>query len=56
MLEMWGVFLALDLSNAHLLQLAVPHSEDWTHFGHTLMEIRANRGDGEEEGPGELSA
>ncbi|KAK7138703.1 hypothetical protein R3I93_015960 [Phoxinus phoxinus] len=35
-------------------ELAVPHSEDWTHFGHTLMEIRANRGDGEEEGPGEL--
>ncbi|CAM4631610.1 unnamed protein product [Leuciscus chuanchicus] len=37
-------------------ELAVPHSEDWTHFGHTLMEIRANRGDGEEEGPGELTA
>ncbi|XP_056105642.1 cytoplasmic dynein 1 intermediate chain 1 isoform X1 [Rhinichthys klamathensis goyatoka] len=36
-------------------ELAVPHSEDWTHFGHTLMEIRANRGDGEEEGPGELT-
>ncbi|XP_067267376.1 cytoplasmic dynein 1 intermediate chain 1 isoform X2 [Chanodichthys erythropterus] len=36
-------------------ELAVPHSEDWTHFGRTLMEIRANRGDGEEEGPVELS-
>ncbi|XP_077052205.1 dynein cytoplasmic 1 intermediate chain 1a isoform X3 [Siphateles boraxobius] len=36
-------------------ELAVPHSEDWNHFGHTLMEIRANRGDGEEEGPGELT-
>ncbi|KAK9957567.1 hypothetical protein ABG768_011807 [Culter alburnus] len=36
-------------------ELAVPHSEDWTHFGRTLMEIRANRGDGEEEGPVELA-
>ncbi|XP_067282693.1 cytoplasmic dynein 1 intermediate chain 1 isoform X3 [Pseudorasbora parva] len=36
-------------------ELAVPHSEDWSHFGRTLMEIRANRGDGEEEGPGELA-
>uniref|UniRef100_A0A8C1TV32 Dynein cytoplasmic 1 intermediate chain 1 n=1 Tax=Cyprinus carpio TaxID=7962 RepID=A0A8C1TV32_CYPCA len=31
-------------------ELAVPHSEDWAHFGRTLMEIRANHGDGEEEG------
>ncbi|XP_051729148.1 cytoplasmic dynein 1 intermediate chain 1 isoform X4 [Ctenopharyngodon idella] len=36
-------------------ELAVPHSEDWTHFGRTLMEFRANRGDGEEEGPVELA-
>ncbi|XP_016312145.1 cytoplasmic dynein 1 intermediate chain 1 isoform X3 [Sinocyclocheilus anshuiensis] len=36
-------------------ELAVPHSEDWAHFGHTLMEIRANHGDGEEEGPVELA-
>uniref|UniRef100_A0A8C1EPN2 Dynein cytoplasmic 1 intermediate chain 1 n=1 Tax=Cyprinus carpio carpio TaxID=630221 RepID=A0A8C1EPN2_CYPCA len=35
-------------------ELAVPHSEDWAHFGRTLMEIRANHGDGEEEGPVEL--
>ncbi|XP_052389167.1 cytoplasmic dynein 1 intermediate chain 1 isoform X2 [Carassius gibelio] len=37
-------------------ELAVPHSEDWAHFGRTLMEIRANHGDGEEEGPVELAA
>ncbi|XP_073788027.1 cytoplasmic dynein 1 intermediate chain 1 isoform X4 [Danio rerio] len=36
-------------------ELAVPHADDWTRFGRTLMEIRANRGDGEEEGPVELS-
>ncbi|XP_059365597.1 cytoplasmic dynein 1 intermediate chain 1-like isoform X2 [Carassius carassius] len=36
-------------------ELAVPHSEDWAHFGRTLMEIRANHGDGEEEGPVELA-
>ncbi|XP_058609141.1 cytoplasmic dynein 1 intermediate chain 1 isoform X1 [Onychostoma macrolepis] len=36
-------------------ELAVPHSEDWARFGRTLMEIRANRGDGEEEGPVELA-
>uniref|UniRef100_A0A672SCL0 Zinc finger and AT-hook domain containing n=1 Tax=Sinocyclocheilus grahami TaxID=75366 RepID=A0A672SCL0_SINGR len=37
-------------------QLAVPHTDDWSKFAHTLMEIRANRGDGEEEGALELPA
>ncbi|KAJ8290750.1 hypothetical protein GJAV_G00017030 [Gymnothorax javanicus] len=37
-------------------ELAVPHTEDWTHFARTLVEIRANRGDGEEEEPMELAA
>ncbi|XP_051948801.1 cytoplasmic dynein 1 intermediate chain 1 isoform X1 [Xyrauchen texanus] len=37
-------------------ELAMPHSEEWARFAHTLMEIRANRGDGEEEGPVELAA
>uniref|UniRef100_A0AAZ3S8S5 Cytoplasmic dynein 1 intermediate chain 1 n=1 Tax=Oncorhynchus tshawytscha TaxID=74940 RepID=A0AAZ3S8S5_ONCTS len=36
-------------------ELAVPHSEDWAHFACTLMEIKANRADGEEEGPVELT-
>ncbi|KAA0710403.1 Cytoplasmic dynein 1 intermediate chain 1 [Triplophysa tibetana] len=36
-------------------EMAVPHSEDWSHFARTLVEIRANHGDGEEEGTGELS-
>uniref|UniRef100_A0A673KJI8 Cytoplasmic dynein 1 intermediate chain 1-like n=1 Tax=Sinocyclocheilus rhinocerous TaxID=307959 RepID=A0A673KJI8_9TELE len=31
-------------------ELAVPHTDDWSKFARTLMEIRANRGDGEEEG------
>uniref|UniRef100_A0A674CMZ5 Dynein cytoplasmic 1 intermediate chain 1 n=1 Tax=Salmo trutta TaxID=8032 RepID=A0A674CMZ5_SALTR len=35
-------------------ELAVPHSEDWAHFTHTLMELKANRADREEEGPVEL--
>ncbi|MGH0150861.1 UNVERIFIED_CONTAM: hypothetical protein FKN15_022083 [Acipenser sinensis] len=35
--------------------LAVPHAEDWTRFARTLMEIRANRADAEEEGAVELS-
>ena len=39
-----------------VLQLAVPHSEDWARFARTLAEIHANRADGEEEGPGELAA
>ncbi|ROL47804.1 Zinc finger protein ZFAT [Anabarilius grahami] len=30
-------------------ELAVPHIDDWSKFARTLMEIRANRGDGEEE-------
>lgn len=37
-------------------QLASAHSEDWTRFARTLMEIRANRADGEEEGPVELAS
>uniref|UniRef100_A0AAZ3RF73 Uncharacterized protein n=1 Tax=Oncorhynchus tshawytscha TaxID=74940 RepID=A0AAZ3RF73_ONCTS len=37
-------------------ELAVPHPEDWSHFARTLVEIRANRGDGEEEGAVELPA
>nr|XP_005158176.1 cytoplasmic dynein 1 intermediate chain 1 isoform X3 [Danio rerio] len=37
-------------------QLAVPHTDDWSKFGRTLMEIQANRGDGEEEGALELPA
>ncbi|XP_043117186.1 cytoplasmic dynein 1 intermediate chain 1 isoform X1 [Puntigrus tetrazona] len=37
-------------------QLAVPHTDDWSKFARTLMEIRANRGDGEEEGALELPA
>uniref|UniRef100_A0A674C4H2 Dynein cytoplasmic 1 intermediate chain 1b n=1 Tax=Salmo trutta TaxID=8032 RepID=A0A674C4H2_SALTR len=37
-------------------ELAVPHPEDWSHFARTLVEIRANRGDGEEEGAVELAA
>uniref|UniRef100_A0A8C2EIQ0 Cytoplasmic dynein 1 intermediate chain 1-like n=1 Tax=Cyprinus carpio TaxID=7962 RepID=A0A8C2EIQ0_CYPCA len=37
-------------------QLAVSHTDDWSKFARTLMEIRANRGDGEEEGALELPA
>uniref|UniRef100_A0A8C1IU21 Dynein, cytoplasmic 1, intermediate chain 1 n=1 Tax=Cyprinus carpio TaxID=7962 RepID=A0A8C1IU21_CYPCA len=37
-------------------ELAVPHTDDWSKFARTLMEIRANRGDGEEEGALELPA
>uniref|UniRef100_A0A6Q2YSZ2 Cytoplasmic dynein 1 intermediate chain 1 n=1 Tax=Esox lucius TaxID=8010 RepID=A0A6Q2YSZ2_ESOLU len=36
-------------------ELAVPHSEDWARFARTLMEIKANRGDAEEEGLVELT-
>uniref|UniRef100_A0A3B4DFR2 Cytoplasmic dynein 1 intermediate chain 1 n=1 Tax=Pygocentrus nattereri TaxID=42514 RepID=A0A3B4DFR2_PYGNA len=32
-------------------ELAATHSEDWARFARTLVEIRANRADGEEEGP-----
>ncbi|XP_048882609.1 cytoplasmic dynein 1 intermediate chain 1 isoform X5 [Brienomyrus brachyistius] len=37
-------------------QLAVPHIDEWSRFGRTLVEIRANRADGEEEGAVELAA
>ncbi|KAJ7415421.1 Cytoplasmic dynein 1 intermediate chain 1 [Willisornis vidua] len=37
-------------------KLAVPHSDEWTRFARTLVEIRANRADSEEEGAVELSA
>ncbi|XP_063777432.1 cytoplasmic dynein 1 intermediate chain 1 isoform X3 [Pseudophryne corroboree] len=30
-------------------EFAVPHSDEWGRLAHTLVEIRANRGDGEEE-------
>uniref|UniRef100_M3ZEV4 Dynein cytoplasmic 1 intermediate chain 1 n=1 Tax=Xiphophorus maculatus TaxID=8083 RepID=M3ZEV4_XIPMA len=37
-------------------ELSVAHPEDWARFARTLMEIRANRADGEEEGPMELAS
>ncbi|XP_078811073.1 dynein cytoplasmic 1 intermediate chain 1a isoform X8 [Oryzias latipes] len=37
-------------------ELSVAHTDDWTRFACTLMEIRANRADGEEEGPMELAS
>ncbi|XP_019724413.1 dynein cytoplasmic 1 intermediate chain 1a isoform X6 [Hippocampus comes] len=37
-------------------ELSVAHSDDWTRFARTLMEIRANHADGEEEGPMELAS
>lgn len=37
-------------------ELSVAHSDDWARFARTLVEIRASHGDGEEEGPMELSA
>ncbi|XP_017380652.1 cytoplasmic dynein 1 intermediate chain 1 isoform X6 [Cebus imitator] len=37
-------------------ELAVPHNDEWTRFARTLVEIRANRADSEEEGTVELSA
>uniref|UniRef100_W5L536 Cytoplasmic dynein 1 intermediate chain 1 n=1 Tax=Astyanax mexicanus TaxID=7994 RepID=W5L536_ASTMX len=37
-------------------ELAAAHTEDWARFARTLVEIRANRADGEEEGPVELTA
>ncbi|KAG7245053.1 hypothetical protein INR49_023619 [Caranx melampygus] len=36
--------------------LSVAHTDDWARFARTLMEIRANRADGEEEGPMELAS
>lgn len=38
------------------IQLSVAHPDDWARFARTLMEIRANRSDGEEEGPMELAS
>ncbi|XP_035849003.1 cytoplasmic dynein 1 intermediate chain 1 isoform X13 [Sander lucioperca] len=37
-------------------ELSVTHTDDWARFARTLMEIRANRADGEEEGPMELAS
>lgn len=37
-------------------QLSATHTDDWGRFARTLMEIRANRADGEEEGPMELAS
>lgn len=37
-------------------ELAVPHNDEWTRFARTLVEIRANRADSEEEGTVELTA
>uniref|UniRef100_A0A8C6VYY8 Dynein cytoplasmic 1 intermediate chain 1 n=1 Tax=Nothobranchius furzeri TaxID=105023 RepID=A0A8C6VYY8_NOTFU len=37
-------------------ELSVAHPDDWARFARTLMEIRANRADGEEEGPMELAS
>uniref|UniRef100_A0A8C5CIF4 Dynein cytoplasmic 1 intermediate chain 1 n=1 Tax=Gadus morhua TaxID=8049 RepID=A0A8C5CIF4_GADMO len=37
-------------------ELSVAHSDDWARFARTLMEIRANRADCEEEGPPELAS
>nr|KAF6469305.1 dynein cytoplasmic 1 intermediate chain 1 [Molossus molossus] len=37
-------------------ELAVPHNDEWTRFARTLVEIRANRADSEEEVTVELSA
>ncbi|XP_078146431.1 dynein cytoplasmic 1 intermediate chain 1a isoform X3 [Centroberyx gerrardi] len=37
-------------------ELSVAHTDDWARFARTLMEIRANRADGEEEGPVELAS
>ncbi|XP_020855630.1 cytoplasmic dynein 1 intermediate chain 1 isoform X1 [Phascolarctos cinereus] len=37
-------------------ELAVPHNDEWTRLARTLVEIRANRADSEEEGAAELAA
>ncbi|KAJ0003619.1 hypothetical protein NQD34_008717 [Periophthalmus magnuspinnatus] len=37
-------------------ELSVAHTDDWARFARTLVEIRASHGDGEEEGPMELSS
>lgn len=46
----------LTIFHSFALQLAVPHNDEWTRFARTLVEIRANRADSEEEGAVELSA
>lgn len=37
-------------------QLSATHADDWGRFARTLMEIRANQADEEEEGPMELAS
>ncbi|XP_056656663.1 LOW QUALITY PROTEIN: cytoplasmic dynein 1 intermediate chain 1 [Monodelphis domestica] len=37
-------------------ELAVPHNDEWSRLARTLVEIRANRADSEEEGGAELAA
>ncbi|KAL1788993.1 cytoplasmic dynein 1 intermediate chain 1 isoform X5 [Sigmodon hispidus] len=37
-------------------EFAIPHNDEWTRFARTLVEIRANRADSEEEGAVELAA
>ncbi|TKS88558.1 Cytoplasmic dynein 1 intermediate chain 1 [Collichthys lucidus] len=47
----------LDLWNLNNdTELSATHTDDWGRFARTLMEIRANRADGEEEGPMELAS
>lgn len=48
--------ISFTMSHSFALQLAVPHNDEWTRFARTLVEIRANRADSEEEGTVELSA
>ncbi|CAB1443109.1 unnamed protein product [Pleuronectes platessa] len=51
--------IELGSSERHLeprRSLSVAHPDDWGRFARTLMEIRANRADGEEEGPMELDS
>lgn len=52
----WPVRHLLTIFYSLALQLAVPHNDEWTRFARTLVEIRANRADSEEEGIVELSA
>nr|XP_061808221.1 cytoplasmic dynein 1 intermediate chain 1-like isoform X3 [Nerophis lumbriciformis] len=37
-------------------EMSVARNDEWSRFARTLMEIRANRADGEEEGPMELAS
>ena len=48
--------ISFTISHSFALQLAVPHNDEWTRFARTLVEIRANRADSEEESTVELSA